>query len=915
MKLRLPSSLIGMIIVCTAGNQIICAAPYVLDESNPLHLSATSSLESQAPDGIEANGGSIVWDDGTQNIYTYFKKTFSGEKKLTFDVGDLNVFFGDGSNGNDWINNSALNDLQITKTGQGTLTLGNTDLASGAGRIVNAMKWIVEEGVLNLAGSADGSGYGMLSGGIEVRNGATLILSGNNALGSTNAANSNGRITELTVQQGGTVTLDTTSAQSVRLGEINLNGSQIQGIAESKLHLWDSTLNVAASDTGSMIGNITDSGSSTKLYIRGTSSTIHVENGAAEYDLAIGYLSKEGSDAQLIKTGDGLMYVFDGNYNGDIQVNGGILKIQGKGKTWGIVKGSITVNAGATLALTGNDAFGFGTSAGDTVRKLTVNEGFLHVDGGNHAMQESELNFKGATITGANGAKIEPWNGTINILQSDNSTVFENTLAVNLRGSSVTINVENGSQADDLVIGKIGNGYESATTLLKRGAGTMLVKSGGTHTGAVIIEEGELKLEGSNGANSSLRGDITVQANGMLTLVGSDSIGHGNAVGGSVRVLNVNGGTIHFGGTSDQTFNDNLINLDGGKMTGIDDSYMDMWGATIRASGESRISGVKIQLRNDGSDGKVNTIEVVEGGILAVDSQIVDHTAWNPATGLVKTGEGELLLNGNNTYSLGTVIEAGRVNVGGTAGTIGTGNVQVAQSASLVISRTNDYTLTNVVSGAGRLAHVGSGTTTLGNANSYTGGTTISAGKLVTRHADALGTGDVSITGGTLRIEVPTLNIGGSLVMSGGFIEFEPRNPLGRAQGVARMTVGGDFVMGGTASVTLDMFALNDYDYIQSFSGGTFTLTDTASLAINVLWGVDETTTFNVDDFFVDFSSLDIDYSLVTITGYDTSAWTASVSNNGTITFAEAVSIPEPSSVSLIGLMAAGLLGRRRRKA
>ena len=65
-------------------------------------------------------------------------------------------------------------------------------------------------------------------------------------------------------------------------------------------------------------------------------------------------------------------------------------------------------------------------------------------------------------------------------------------------------------------------------------------------------------------------------------------------------------------------------------------------------------------------------------------------------------------------------------------------------------------------------------TVTINNANTYTGGTTISAGTLVTGNANALGTGAVALNGGTLNVGGQTLanavTLGGGKLAGGGML-------------------------------------------------------------------------------------------------------------------------------------------------
>ncbi|MGV3660925.1 MAG: beta strand repeat-containing protein [Prosthecobacter sp.] len=125
--------------------------------------------------------------------------------------------------------------------------------------------------------------------------------------------------------------------------------------------------------------------------------------------------------------------------------------------------------------------------------------------------------------------------------------------------------------------------------------------------------------------------------------------------------------------------------------------------------------------------------------------------AISGAGNITKTGVGTLRLESNNTgYSGITTISAGIVQIGnaGTTGGIGTGNI--VNNATLVVNRTNAYTLSNVISGSGVLIHNGTGTTSINTENSYTGGTTVAKGTLQIGRTGSLGTGTVTLgsTGG-----------------------------------------------------------------------------------------------------------------------------------------------------------------------
>ncbi len=120
------------------------------------------------------------------------------------------------------------------------------------------------------------------------------------------------------------------------------------------------------------------------------------------------------------------------------------------------------------------------------------------------------------------------------------------------------------------------------------------------------------------------------------------------------------------------------------------------------------------------------TISVASGqtgtlaGVLSDGSQPGD---------IVKTGGGTLVLAADNTYSGGTTVSAGTLQLGngGTSGSI-VGNV--TDNGTLAFDRSDDFTFAGVISGSGALVQSGAGTLTLTGANTYTGGTTVSAGTL-----------------------------------------------------------------------------------------------------------------------------------------------------------------------------------------
>lgn len=212
----------------------------------------------------------------------------------------------------------------------------------------------------------------------------------------------------------------------------------------------------------------------------------------------------------------------------------------------------------------------------------------------------------------------------------------------------------------------------------------------------------------------------------------------------------------------------------------------------------------------------------------------------------------------------------------------GTNTLRMTGAGNFTVNGTNgkitDKDLTNLTS----FKHDGLGTVTFSNANTYTGGTTLNSGTLVAENAGALGGGVVTVSGGALD-----LNGAGALTLS--------------------MASGKNFTMSaGTLSFNLGTTS----DQIASAGSAGFTLSG-GTLALTLGSGFD----YNNDyQLFNGFSSGLSSVSGLTISGYDTVNYTASLSTAGLLEFT-ATSIPEPSTYAVIigGFALAGCVARRRR--
>ncbi|MDW7979793.1 MAG: autotransporter domain-containing protein [Verrucomicrobiales bacterium] len=459
----------------------------------------------------------------------------------------------------------------------------------------------------------------------------------------------------------------------------------------------------------------------------------------------------------LIKGGIGTLTLAGNNsYTGDTIISIGTLQV-GNGGTSGLLGAGAISNAG-TLAFNRSDTLvvsnlitgpgtlrqsGSGTvvlTANNTYSGLTViSNGTLQVGNGgtNGWVGSGNINNYGTfavyrsddvqldnLMTGTGGLKqLGP--GKL-VLTADNT--YSGTTVI----SNGTLQVGNGGNTGSLGTGTINN-YRTLVynrsddvevnnlisgtgTFVQAGSGTVTLTANNTYSGGTIISNGILQV--GNGGNSGAVGSGPIQNEGVFNLNRSDTLTLAGPISGSGKVAQLGTGTVIFTGTN---------------------SY----------SGLTVISNGTLQIGNGGRTGTIGTGQVENHGKLAVkrsDSLVLSNLVTG--TGMLEqSGSGTLILTADNTYSGGTLINAGALQVGdgGTTGSFGTGNV--TNNATLIFNRADELLVQNAISGDGMLVQAGPGTVILTGSNNYSGLTLITNGVLQVGAggtAGSLGTGSVS---------------------------------------------------------------------------------------------------------------------------------------------------------------------------
>ena len=519
-----------------------------------------------------------------------------------------------------------------------TISAGTLSLTSGG---INAFgKIALNGGVLSVGastffvnGMSVGAAGGTVNVGSNVSFTAAAAFTGSGPLTKTGAgAFAINSISGVTPYSGSITVLD---------GTLSVSGA----FPDSSISLVSGTLavNVAQTTIGSLsgAGNIRVTGSISSL-------TVGADGSSTTFSGAIDGDAGAKSDATLIKAGAGTL-ILAGNDSLSAKITGGTLQI-GNGGTTGSIAGNIVDNGILVFARSDSINYGGTLSGAGT---LVVKQGTLILTNTNTQFNVIN-NFTGGTLISP-GATLQLGNGG-------------NPVA--LAGVGTSTVTDNGHFIFNYVHGLVGGVLQN--TIIS-GSGDVTV-TGGTYedlnagnsfSGGLIVKGGstvQVTVDSALGASASsvTLGDST--STGSLNTRSSILIARPIVLAGSgilqtfdKLTMTVAGAISGAGGLTLQASGTGTIKLLG----------------TNTYTGNTTIGFGNVQVGDGGTDGTINGNIANYGALTFNRSDTYLLGGAISGTGsLVQAGPGILTLGGTNTYTGGTVVNAGTLNVTGKIGAV-----------------------------------------------------------------------------------------------------------------------------------------------------------------------------------------------------------------------------------------------------
>lgn len=484
--------------------------------------------------------------------------------------------------------------------------------------------------------------------------------------------------------------------------------------------------------------------------------------------------------------------------------------------------GGLTKKGAGTLAFTGTNSYSGTTNIDEGVLLAQITTALGDTSGGTNVASGAELQLadgtsigaesltlRGTGTTGAGALRVVSGNasygGSISVAQA--CTIGADSGSLTLGGSislaeACTLTGAGSITADGVISGTGG--------IVKNGTGVLTFTAANTYAGTTQVNSGTLLVHNNTALGATGAGNGTTVASGASLQINNAA---GISVGDEPLILNGDG--ISGGGALDSVLGSNL------------------WAGLITLASNSTID--------------------VEADSLTLSGGVAESGG---SRSLTKNGAGTLVVNGSNTYTGPTLINAGTLQLGSsnrlsdssaltiasgatfdlndfdeTIGSLaGAGTVDFGDGATASLTLGGDgssTTFSGTIIDSGDLIKVGAGTLTLSGTNTFVGNVFLNAGVLSVGADANLGAAanPIDFGGGTLRLTSTVSMTRNATLSTTGTIDTAGVNST--FGGV--ISGSGSFVKIGAG--TLNLTAANTYTGSTTVSAGTLNVSSGGAIA------------------------------------------------------------------------------------
>ncbi|WP_132034940.1 autotransporter outer membrane beta-barrel domain-containing protein, partial [Aquabacter spiritensis] len=345
-------------------------------------------------------------------------------------------------------------------------------------------------------------------------------------------------------------------------------------------------------------------------------------------------------------------------------------------------------------------------------------------------------------------------------------------------------------------------------SLIHAGAGSLILTGENSFTGGTTIAGGRLEV-GTGGTSGTLVGNVV--DNGTLVFNRSDAVTFAGDITGSGSVLMDGTGSLSLTGTN--THSGGTV-VNNGALVVNSVAALGSGGLTLRGSAEFATKSTFAT----SAPVTLLAVDGAGGGTVAVGAEATVTLSGivSGAGGLTKAGEGRLVLTGANTYTGGTLISAGTLQIGD-GGAVGAVVGDVVNNAHLVFNRSDDYVFSGAITGTGDVVFMGGGQVIF--SAPYNGPVTVNASS-------------VELKAGTVSGSAFTVNAGGRLGGSAtiGSLTANSGSVIAPGYSPGTLTVSGPVTFNAGATYVVDVTPAGAHDLI--VATGAVTLSSGAGVAV-----------------------------------------------------------------------------------